>query len=67
MNLGPGWTYFYAAVMLVCTEYSAVATVMAYWRPDVNAAVWIAMAMAVCIFLNLVGVRYAKAILLLHS
>lgn len=48
----------YSAVMLVCTEYSAVATVMAYWNTSVNPAVWIAMAMVVCIFLNLVGVKY---------
>ena len=53
-----GWTYFYSATMLVCTEYSAVATVMQYWNTSVNPAVWIAMAMVVCLFLNLVGVRW---------
>lgn len=53
-----GWTYFYAAVMLVCTEYSAVATLMQYWNTDVNPAVWIVMAMVVCYFLNIVAVRY---------
>ena len=26
-----GWTYFYAGTMLVCVEYSAVATVIQYW------------------------------------
>lgn len=52
-----GWTYFYSATMLVCTEYSAVATVMQYWNTSVNPAVWIAMAMVVCLFLNLVGVK----------
>ncbi|KAL4968239.1 putative proline permease [Aspergillus stella-maris] len=53
-----GWVYFYAGVMLVCTEYSAVATVMQYWTTDVNPAVWIAMAMVVCFILNVVAVEW---------
>lgn len=52
-----GWTYFYTSVMLVCTEYSAVATLMQYWDTTVNPAVWITMAMVVCVFLNIVAVR----------
>lgn len=52
-----GWTYFYASVMLVCVEYSSIATVMQYWTTDVNPAVWIIMAMVVCIFLNVVAVK----------
>lgn len=57
MGFAMGWTYFYAGVMLVCVEYSAVATVMEYWLPDVNAAAWIAMAMVVCVLLNVVAVK----------
>lgn len=53
-----GWTYFYAGVMLVCVEYSSIATVMEYWEVPVNPAVWIAMAMVVCIFLNVVAVKW---------
>ncbi|KAL4786943.1 amino acid permease/ SLC12A domain-containing protein [Aspergillus varians] len=53
-----GWVYFYAGVMLVCVEYSAVATIMQYWTTSVNPAVWIAMAMVVCIFLNVVAVKW---------
>lgn len=53
-----GWTYFYAGVMLVCVEYSSIATVMEYWQVPVNPAVWIAMAMVVCIFLNVVAVKW---------
>ncbi|KAL4807514.1 amino acid permease/ SLC12A domain-containing protein [Aspergillus unguis] len=53
-----GWVYFYACVMLVCVEYSAVATVMQYWTTSVNPAAWIAMAMAVCIILNIVAVEW---------
>ncbi|KAK3192302.1 hypothetical protein K4F52_001515 [Lecanicillium sp. MT-2017a] len=53
-----GWTYFYAGVMLVCVEYSSIATVMQYWNQDINPAVWIAMAMVVCIFLNVVAVKW---------
>lgn len=52
-----GWTYFFSSVMLVCTEYSAVATVMQYWNTSVNPAVWIAMAMVVCFILNIVAVK----------
>ncbi|KAJ6188579.1 hypothetical protein N7519_003487 [Penicillium mononematosum] len=53
-----GWVYFYGGVMLVCTEYSAVATIMQYWNTSVNPAVWVAMALIVCTILNLVSVRW---------
>ncbi|KAK7222667.1 hypothetical protein V2G26_010670 [Clonostachys chloroleuca] len=53
-----GWLYFFAGVMLVCAEYSAVATVMGFWLPDVNPAAWIAMSMVVCVLLNVVAVKY---------
>lgn len=58
LGFAMGWTYFYAGVMLVCVEYSAVATVMQYWNTDVNPAAWIAMAMVVCILLNVVAVKW---------
>lgn len=53
-----GWTYFYAGVMLVCVEYSAVATVMSFWLPDVNPAAWVAMGMVVCFIVNVGAVKY---------
>ncbi|KAJ5677760.1 uncharacterized protein N7477_003393 [Penicillium maclennaniae] len=53
-----GWVYFYGCVMLVCTEYAAVATVMQYWTTSVNPAVWVAMALVVCSLLNFVAVKY---------
>ncbi|CAG7938358.1 unnamed protein product [Penicillium nalgiovense] len=53
-----GWVYFYGGVMLVCTEYSAVATIMQYWNTSVNPAVWVAMALIVCTILNLISVRW---------
>lgn len=53
-----GWVYFYAGLMLVCTEYSAVAFIMDYWQIDVNPAAWVAMAMVICLALNLVAVKY---------
>ncbi|KAJ5122515.1 hypothetical protein N7448_003647 [Penicillium atrosanguineum] len=53
-----GWVYFYGCVMLVCTEYAAVATVMQYWNTSVNPAVWVAMALIVCSLLNFVAVKY---------
>ncbi|ORY71383.1 amino acid permease/ SLC12A domain-containing protein [Pseudomassariella vexata] len=58
LGFAMGWTYFFAGVMLVCTEYSAVATVMQYWNADINPAVWIAMAMVVCFLLNVVAVKW---------
>jgi yeast amino acid transporter len=30
VGLAMGWTYFFAGTMLVCVEYSAVATLMQY-------------------------------------
>lgn len=53
-----GWTYFFASAMLFCTELSAVVTVMGYWQIDVNPAAWVAMALVVCVFLNLFAVKY---------
>ncbi|TLD08647.1 uncharacterized protein PgNI_07065 [Pyricularia grisea] len=58
LGFAMGWTYFFAGVMLVCTEYSAVATIMQYWNQDINPAVWIAMAMVLCIMLNVVAVKW---------
>ncbi|KAL2201634.1 hypothetical protein CC79DRAFT_190082 [Sarocladium strictum] len=58
LGFAMGWTYFYAGVMLVCVEYSAVATIMQYWITDVNPAAWIAMAMAICVLLNIVAVKW---------
>ena len=58
LGFAMGWTYFFAGAMLVCVEYSAVATVMQYWNTSVNPAVWIAMAMVVCIALNVVAVKW---------
>ncbi|CAG9941559.1 unnamed protein product [Clonostachys rosea f. rosea IK726] len=58
LGFAMGWTYFFAGTMLVCTEYSAVATVMEYWITTVNPAVWVAMSMVVCYFLNMVAVKW---------
>ncbi|KAH8656827.1 amino acid permease-domain-containing protein [Ilyonectria robusta] len=58
LGFAMGWTYFFAGTMLVCTEYSAVATVMEYWNTSINPAVWIAMSMAICYFLNMVAVKW---------
>lgn len=44
--------------MLYCAEISAVATVMQYWNVDVNPAVWVAMVLIVCVFLNVFAVKY---------
>ena len=57
LGFAMGWTYFFAGLMLVCTEYSAVATVMQYWVPDVNPAAWIAMTLVICFLLNVVAVK----------
>ncbi|KAF5560017.1 general amino acid permease [Fusarium napiforme] len=58
LGFAMGWIYFYAGAMLVCTEYSAVATVMQYWNTDINPAVWIAIALSFCYFMNMVAVRW---------
>ncbi|KAF5508092.1 putative proline-specific permease put4 [Colletotrichum fructicola] len=58
LGFAMGWTYFFAGLMLVCTEYSAVATVIQYWNSDINAAAWIAVAMVSCVAVNLIAVKY---------
>lgn len=60
LGFAMGWTYFLAGAMLVCVEYSAVSAVMEFWvsTDDVNAAAWVACSMAVCVFLNVVAVRW---------
>lgn len=57
LGFAMGWTYFFAGAMLVCTEYSAVATVMQYWDTGMNPAVWVAMALVICYFFNMVAVK----------
>lgn len=52
-----GWTYFFGTSILVCVEYSAVAAVADYWDSTTNPAVWIAISMVICIFLNVVAVK----------
>lgn len=58
LGFAMGWTYFFAGAMLVCTEYSAVATVMGFWDSETNPAVWVTMTLVVCVFLNVVAVRW---------
>lgn len=53
-----GWTYFYAGVMFVCTEASAVVTVVQYWDvSNVNPVVWVAAVLVSCTILNLIAVK----------
>lgn len=58
LGFAMGWIYFYSGVMLVCTEYSAVATVMQYWNTSINPSLWVAIAGLVCFTLNVVAVKY---------
>ncbi|KAL8367270.1 hypothetical protein RB599_010319 [Gaeumannomyces hyphopodioides] len=58
LGFAMGWTYFFAGLMLVCTEYSAIATVIRYWDSSTNPAAWIAVAMFSCIIVNVVAVKW---------
>ncbi|KAH8788917.1 amino acid permease/ SLC12A domain-containing protein [Diaporthe sp. PMI_573] len=58
LGFAMGWTYFFAGTMLVCVEYSAVATVIQFWNTEINPAAWIALAMGICVFLNVVAVKW---------
>ncbi|KAL8369037.1 hypothetical protein RB599_004464 [Gaeumannomyces hyphopodioides] len=58
LGFAMGWTYFFAGLMLVCTEYSAIATVIRYWDSSTNSAAWIAVAMFSCIIVNVVAVKW---------
>lgn len=58
LGFAMGWTYFFAGTMLVCVEYSAVATVIQYWNADINSAAWIALAMGLCVLVNLLAVKF---------
>ncbi|EXK27238.1 hypothetical protein FOMG_16304 [Fusarium oxysporum f. sp. melonis 26406] len=51
-------TYFFGTSILVCVEYSAVAAVAEYWDSTTNPAVWIAISMVICSFLNVVAVKW---------
>ncbi|KAF5002732.1 hypothetical protein FGRMN_129 [Fusarium graminum] len=53
-----GWTYFFGTSMLVCVEYSAVAAVIEFWDSTTNAAAWIALSMGICLFLNVIAVKW---------
>ncbi|KAL8365126.1 hypothetical protein RB595_004104 [Gaeumannomyces hyphopodioides] len=68
LGFAMGWTYFFAGLMLVCTKYSAIATVIRYWDSSTNPAAWIAVAMFSCIIVNVVAVKwYGKAEFIIAS
>lgn len=58
LGFAMGWSYFFAGVMLLCVEYSAVATVMQYWNTSINPAAWIAMSLVTCLLLNIAAVKW---------
>ncbi|KAL2209861.1 hypothetical protein CC79DRAFT_1347315 [Sarocladium strictum] len=58
LGFAMGWTYFFAGAMLVCTEYAAVAAVAEFWDTGLNPAIWVAISLVICYFLNMVAVRW---------
>lgn len=51
-----GWNLWYNWTVTLPAELSAAATIMNFWHPDVNNAVWITMCLVVAIGINLSGV-----------
>jgi yeast amino acid transporter len=57
LSFASGWNYYYAYAMLVAAECVAGAIILSYWTTTVPAAVWIALQLAVILFLNIVAVE----------
>lgn len=53
-----GWNYWYAYVILVAAEATAGAIVLQYWTTSVPVGIWIAIILAVILFLNIVAVSF---------
>lgn len=53
-----GWNYWYAYSILVAAESTAGAIVLQYWTLAVPVAVWIAIILAVILFLNIIAVSF---------
>ncbi|KAJ5716882.1 hypothetical protein N7488_002528 [Penicillium malachiteum] len=52
MGFALGWFYYYTFVLSAPTEVTAAVVVIDYWKPPVNAAVWITIWILVIVVLN---------------
>ncbi|CAI6063991.1 unnamed protein product [Clonostachys chloroleuca] len=57
LGAATGWNFWYTMSISVPAEISAAATVIQFWRTDINPGVWITIFLIVIIVLNLCGVR----------
>lgn len=53
-----GYNYWYAYAILVAAEAVAGGTLLAYWAPNVNGAVWITIFLVLVFFLNVIAVSF---------
>jgi len=51
-----GWTLWYGWVMTLPAELSAAATLIDFWQPGVNNAVWVTVCLVVAVGINMFGV-----------
>jgi amino acid transporter len=58
LGFAAGYIYWYGAVMFVCVEFTAVASVIQFWNTSVNPAAWIAIGLGLSLLLNTFAVRY---------
>ncbi|CZR53227.1 probable general amino acid permease [Phialocephala subalpina] len=57
MGAAIGWNFWYSLAITCPAELSAAATVIQFWRDDINPAVWLSIFIVVITIINFCGVR----------
>ncbi|KIJ64041.1 hypothetical protein HYDPIDRAFT_28933 [Hydnomerulius pinastri MD-312] len=66
-SLAMGWNCWYSWTLTIPAELAAAATLIDFWQPGVDNAVWITMCLIVAIGINLFGVSMEKQSLCLRG
>lgn len=52
------WNYWICWCLVECAEISAAATLVGYWRPDLNPGIWTAIFLVFILLINVMGVKW---------
>jgi amino acid transporter len=53
-----GWVYAYSMMIFTAADCTAISGLWAYWFPDINPGVWVAITLVVVLVLNCLAVKY---------
>ena len=58
LGITTGYTFWYLLAITAPAEIVAASSLVGYWRPDLNLAIWISIFIAVIFVFNLLPVRF---------